>query len=166
MAAILQMLLSSNHLATVLIAFIPAGCHALPVCRQDVIFPQDKPIAPPGTHVIIMKGNLSPGGSVIKLSGKLTKEWRGPARVFDDEYAALKVCCSVVCAAKCAALKACCSGVCSEICCPQGVLFGGVYSKVCCAQGMLLVGACKSFGIVKLCLHSNSCVVIVTARVP
>lgn len=38
-----------------------------------------------GSHVVILKGNLSPGGSVIKLSGKDLKHFRGPARVFDAE---------------------------------------------------------------------------------
>jgi hypothetical protein len=50
-----------------------------------VLFQVASPIAPPGSHVIILKGNLSPGGSVIKLSGKDMKHFRGPARVFDDE---------------------------------------------------------------------------------
>lgn len=52
----------------------------LPAKDQDVIFPIEKPISPPGCHLIILKGNLSPGGAVIKLSGKQQKTFGGTAR--------------------------------------------------------------------------------------
>lgn len=57
--------------------------------NQDVLLPIDKPYAPPGNHIVIMRGNLAPEGSVIKLSGKEIDIHRGPARVFDSEEDAL-----------------------------------------------------------------------------
>lgn len=56
---------------------------------QDVIYPIEKPYAPAGQHVVIMRGNLAPEGAVIKLSGKDLALHRGPARVFDCENDAL-----------------------------------------------------------------------------
>src|SRR4051794_22511026 len=56
---------------------------------QNVIASLEKPIAPPLQHVIIMHGNLAPQGAVIKLSGKDVKLFKGQARVFDGEEAAL-----------------------------------------------------------------------------
>lgn len=56
---------------------------------QDVILPLEKPYAPAGNHVVIMRGNLAPEGAVIKLGGKELELHRGPARVFESEEAAL-----------------------------------------------------------------------------
>ena len=42
------------------------------------------PIKPTG-HIQILKGNLAPGGSVAKITGKEGLRFRGPARVFDCE---------------------------------------------------------------------------------
>jgi dihydroxy-acid dehydratase len=67
------------------LAHIPA---ALPT-DQDIILPVTSPYAPAGNHVVVMRGNLAPDGSVIKLSGKEIELHRGPARVFDSEEAAL-----------------------------------------------------------------------------
>ena len=52
---------------------------------QDVIFSIEKPLAPAGKHIIIMKGALAEEGSVMKLSGKMLKQHKGPARVFECE---------------------------------------------------------------------------------
>ena len=57
--------------------------------NQKVIFPIEKPLAPPLHHIIVMNGNLCPEGAVIKLSGKEVKYFKGPARVFDNEETAL-----------------------------------------------------------------------------
>jgi dihydroxy-acid dehydratase len=57
--------------------------------NQDVILPVSKPYAPPGRHILVLKGNLAPEGAVIKLSGKGLRQHRGPARVFDSEDAAI-----------------------------------------------------------------------------
>ena len=54
---------------------------------QDVIRPVAEPIKPTG-HIRILKGNLAEGGSVAKITGKEGLLFKGPARVFDGEYAA------------------------------------------------------------------------------
>jgi dihydroxy-acid dehydratase len=51
---------------------------------QDVFHKLDDPIKPTG-HIQILKGNLAPGGSVAKITGKEGLQFRGPARVFDSE---------------------------------------------------------------------------------
>ena len=48
---------------------------------QDVIFPLEKPYAPPMRHIIILKGNLAPAGAVLKFSGKAPRTFTGPAKV-------------------------------------------------------------------------------------
>ncbi|HLS57043.1 MAG TPA: dihydroxy-acid dehydratase, partial [Zeimonas sp.] len=55
---------------------------------QDVIFPIDKALYSQG-HLAILKGNLSPEGSVAKITGLKNPVITGPARVFDDEQSAL-----------------------------------------------------------------------------
>lgn len=52
---------------------------------QDVIYPLEKPYAPAGHHIIIVRGNLAEEGAVIKLSGKELDKHVGPARVFERE---------------------------------------------------------------------------------
>lgn len=56
---------------------------------QDIVKPISDPIAPPGRHIIILKGSLAPGGAVIKTSGKDIPKWEGPAVVCDTEQVAL-----------------------------------------------------------------------------
>jgi len=51
---------------------------------QEVFMPVDRPIKKTG-HIQILKGNLAPGGSVAKITGKEGLEFAGPARVFDCE---------------------------------------------------------------------------------
>jgi dihydroxy-acid dehydratase len=51
---------------------------------QAVIGYFDKPIKPHG-GLVILKGNLSPEGSVMKISAADRVEHRGPARVFNSE---------------------------------------------------------------------------------
>jgi dihydroxy-acid dehydratase len=41
-------------------------------------------------HIQILKGNLAPGGSVAKITGKEGLYFRGPARVYDSEEDMLK----------------------------------------------------------------------------
>ncbi|MCW9023434.1 MAG: dihydroxy-acid dehydratase [Gammaproteobacteria bacterium] len=55
---------------------------------QDVFMPLDKPIKETG-HIQILKGNLAPGGSVAKITGKEGLTFTGPARVYDREEAML-----------------------------------------------------------------------------
>ena len=40
--------------------------------------------------LVILKGNLAPGGGVVKMSGHERQSQTGPARVFDSEEAAMK----------------------------------------------------------------------------
>ena len=54
---------------------------------QEIIKPMDNPIKATG-HIRILKGNLASGGSVAKITGKEGLLFKGPARVFDGEYAA------------------------------------------------------------------------------
>jgi len=56
---------------------------------QDVFMPLDKPIKESG-HIQILKGNLAPGGSVAKITGKEGLKFAGPARVYDCEEDMLK----------------------------------------------------------------------------
>jgi len=51
---------------------------------QDVIRPIENPINPRG-HIQILKGNLAPGGSVAKITGKEGLRFSGPAKVYDSE---------------------------------------------------------------------------------
>lgn len=53
--------------------------------KQDIIFPLSAPIKKQG-HLQILYGNLAPGGSVAKISGKEGERFEGPARVFDGEF--------------------------------------------------------------------------------
>ena len=53
---------------------------------QDVIRPINKPLKATG-HIRILKGNLAPGGSVAKITGKEGLKFTGKARVFDTEDA-------------------------------------------------------------------------------
>jgi dihydroxy-acid dehydratase len=51
---------------------------------QDVFMPIEKPIKRTG-HIQILRGNLAPGGSVAKITGKEGLSFKGPARVYDSE---------------------------------------------------------------------------------
>ena len=51
---------------------------------QEIIRPVANPIKASG-HIQILKGNLAPGGSVAKVTGKEGEKFVGPAKVFDGE---------------------------------------------------------------------------------
>ncbi len=55
-----------------------------PPKHQDVILPIDQPKSKEG-HLVILKGNLCPEGAVAKVSGVKTRNFTGPAIVFDSE---------------------------------------------------------------------------------
>jgi dihydroxy-acid dehydratase len=57
---------------------------------QDVIHTFENPIKPNG-GLVILKGNLAPEGSVMKVAAAGRYEHRGPARVFDCEEDCFKV---------------------------------------------------------------------------
>src|SRR5262249_62177814 len=56
---------------------------------QQVIKSLDKALKPYG-GLAILRGNLAPGGCVIKVSGQARDAHRGPARVFEREEDAFK----------------------------------------------------------------------------
>jgi len=55
---------------------------------QDIIRPLSNPIKK-DSHIVILRGNLAPGGAVAKLTGKEGLLFSGKAIVFDDEGEAL-----------------------------------------------------------------------------
>jgi len=55
--------------------------------HQEVVRKMDAPLKPTG-GLVILKGNLAPEGCVIKVAGHNIQNFRGPARVFDNEEAA------------------------------------------------------------------------------
>ena len=56
---------------------------------QDVVRDFDDPIKPEG-HLLIMYGNLAPGGAVAKITGKEGLQFEGKARVYHSEEEALQ----------------------------------------------------------------------------
>jgi dihydroxy-acid dehydratase len=56
---------------------------------QQVVVPLDRPIKPTG-GLVILKGNLTPEGCVVKIAGHNLLYHRGPARVYDGEEAAFE----------------------------------------------------------------------------
>jgi dihydroxy-acid dehydratase len=56
---------------------------------QDVVYAADNPIKKSG-GLVILKGNLAPEGSVVKVAGHERPYHRGPARIFEREEDAMK----------------------------------------------------------------------------
>jgi len=56
---------------------------------QGIIQPFDKPIKKE-SHLVILRGNLAPGGAVAKITGKEGLQFTGRARVFNSEESALE----------------------------------------------------------------------------
>ena len=56
---------------------------------QQVVRRVATPVKPRGGYSILY-GNLAPEGCVLKLAGKGTPHFEGPARVFDSEEAAFR----------------------------------------------------------------------------
>jgi dihydroxy-acid dehydratase len=56
---------------------------------QDVIAPPSAPLAAEG-GIAVLRGNLAPGGAVVKVAGIDLDVFEGPARVFDGEQGALQ----------------------------------------------------------------------------
>ena len=67
--------------------FAEAAADAEETAGQDVVLSGDKPIKSSG-GLVILKGNIAPNGSVVKLFGYERTHHEGPARVFDSEPAA------------------------------------------------------------------------------
>jgi dihydroxy-acid dehydratase len=55
---------------------------------QDVILPFDQPIKK-DSHLVVLRGNLSPTGAVAKITGKEGLRFEGSARVYHGEEGAL-----------------------------------------------------------------------------
>jgi len=55
---------------------------------QDIVRPLDNPIKK-DSHLVVLYGNLAPGGAVAKISGKEGLSFSGNARVFESEESAL-----------------------------------------------------------------------------
>ncbi|MEM9895108.1 MAG: dihydroxy-acid dehydratase, partial [Bacteroidota bacterium] len=56
---------------------------------QTIIHDFSNPIKKTG-HLQILKGNLAPGGAVAKITGKEGEYFEGPARCYEDEFAAIE----------------------------------------------------------------------------
>ncbi len=68
--------------------FAEEAAAAVETPGQQVIRPLSNPIKASG-GLVILRGNLSPEGCVIKVTGIERKQQRGPARVFDNEETAM-----------------------------------------------------------------------------
>src|SRR5262245_20840515 len=55
---------------------------------QDLVYAANKALKPPG-GLVILKGNLAPEGSVVKVAGHERSHHRGPARIFEREEDAM-----------------------------------------------------------------------------
>ncbi|MBS0001268.1 MAG: dihydroxy-acid dehydratase [Cyclobacteriaceae bacterium] len=56
---------------------------------QEIIKPLEQPLKPNG-HIQILRGNLAEEGAVAKITGKEGEKFRGPAKVFDNEFDAIE----------------------------------------------------------------------------
>jgi dihydroxy-acid dehydratase len=63
-------------------------CAAPETAGQQVIRPTGQPFKPTG-GLVILRGNLAEEGCVLKVAGSAIKHFKGPARVFDNEEAAM-----------------------------------------------------------------------------
>ena len=93
--AVMKMLLDAGKLngdcITVTGKTIAENLAQVPELSDDpkIIYPLDQPLKPT-SHIQILKGNLAPGGSVAKITGKEGEVFAGPARVYDSEEDMLK----------------------------------------------------------------------------
>ncbi|AXK31863.1 dihydroxy-acid dehydratase [Streptomyces armeniacus] len=86
--------LLDGEAATVTGRTLGENCADAPNWRPDVVRSRRDPVAEPGSHTAVLRGNLAPDGAVIKLSAaspELTRH-TGPALVFDtiEDYDARK----------------------------------------------------------------------------
>ena len=56
---------------------------------QQIIAPLSNPLKK-DSHLVVLRGNLAPGGAVAKISGKEGERFSGPARVYESEEAAMQ----------------------------------------------------------------------------
>jgi dihydroxy-acid dehydratase len=79
--------LMNGNIPTVTGKTLAENIESYPSLPQDqvIIRPLNNPIKPTG-HLQILRGNLSPGGSVAKITGKEGLVFVGKAKVFDKEH--------------------------------------------------------------------------------
>jgi dihydroxy-acid dehydratase len=93
--AVLKLMLEAGYLhadcLTVTGKTLEQNLAELPGLPQDqkVILPVDQPLKETG-HLQILYGNLAPEGAVAKITGKEGEFFEGKARVYDDEFSAIK----------------------------------------------------------------------------
>ena len=89
-AAVLKALLDGGYLHGDALALsgrtLAAELAAAPAPDGSVVRPASSPIDPTG-GVVVLKGNLCPGGALIKIAGLKSLAFAGPARVFESEEA-------------------------------------------------------------------------------
>lgn len=56
---------------------------------QDIVRDFENPVKPE-SHLVVLRGNVAPGGAVAKISGKEGLRFEGRARIFHSEEGALK----------------------------------------------------------------------------
>ena len=87
-AAVLKALLDGGYLHGDALALsgrtLAAELAAAPGPDGSVVRPASSPIHPTG-GVVVLKGNLCPGGALIKIAGLKSLAFAGPARVFESE---------------------------------------------------------------------------------
>jgi dihydroxy-acid dehydratase len=87
-AAVLKALLDGGYLHGDALALsgrtLAAELAAAPAPDGTVVRPASSPIHPTG-GVVVLKGNLCPGGALIKIAGLKSLAFAGPARVFESE---------------------------------------------------------------------------------
>ena len=83
----IQDILENNDLDEMIAKNLPPETRITPLLK-----PKQTPMAGPGTHLIILRGNLAPDSCVVKLSGKYLQDgdFVGTAKVYDSEADANK----------------------------------------------------------------------------
>ena len=79
-----QMTITGKTIAENLAELPPLKPYGKGPGQQDIVHTLADPLQKSG-HILILKGNLAPEGSVGKITGKEGTHFSGPARVFDSE---------------------------------------------------------------------------------
>jgi len=92
--AIMKLLLEAGYLdgscMTVTGKTLAENLASVPALKEEykILRPLDNPLKATG-HLQILYGNLASGGSVAKITGKEGERFEGPAKVYDNEFAAI-----------------------------------------------------------------------------
>ncbi|MDQ6691694.1 MAG: dihydroxy-acid dehydratase, partial [Candidatus Dormibacteraeota bacterium] len=62
---------------------------AVETSGQEVVAPLDRPLKTEG-GLVVLRGNLAPEGSIVKITGHTMTTFRGVAKVFENEQAAFE----------------------------------------------------------------------------